>query len=110
MKKYHESISIKFVREQFRLNFPGRNPPAKSTIQHNVQKHARDGTTLYVNKGRSGRSRTVRTPQNIGMVRQARNMKAKYTWVKKVILLPNYKTRITMASVQDSNFARIEGS
>jgi len=68
VKKYHETRSFRAVQERFRVAFPGRNPPAKSTIQHNVAKYDRDGTSLNVNKGRSGRRRTVRTPPNIQRV------------------------------------------
>jgi hypothetical protein len=68
VKKYHETGSYRAVQEQFRLAFPGRNPPAKRTIQQNVRKYNLEGTSLNLNKGRSGRRRTERTDQNIQTV------------------------------------------
>lgn len=69
VKKYYETKSYQSVQEAFRQAFPDRNPPAKSTIQHNLRKYEEDGTSLNVNKGRSGRRRTVRTPESIERVR-----------------------------------------
>ena len=69
VKKYHETKSYRTVQDEFRLTFPGRNPPAKSTIQHNVQKYDVNGTSLNLHKGRSGRRKTVRTNNNIQRVR-----------------------------------------
>ena len=54
----------------FRVAFPDRNPPSKSTIQYNVRKYQQDGTSLNVNKERSGRRREARTPENIERVRE----------------------------------------
>ena len=73
VKKYYETRSYVDVQNAFRQAFPNRNPPAKSTIQHNIRKYETDGTSLNVNKGRSGRRRTVRTAENIEMARQALN-------------------------------------
>ena len=68
VKKYHEIRSYRAVQEQFRQAFPGRNPSTKSTIQSNVRKYDDEGTSLNLNKGRSGRRRPARTDQNIQRV------------------------------------------
>ena len=68
VKKYHEIRSYRAVQEQFRQAFPCRNPPTKSTIQSNVRKYDDEGTSLNMNKGRSGRRRAARTDQNIQRV------------------------------------------
>jgi len=67
---YLERRSFVAVREAFRERFPDRNLPAKSTIQRNVEKYLREGTSLNLNKGRSGRIRTTRTQENINQVRE----------------------------------------
>ena len=68
--KYHETKSFKVTREAFREAFPDRNPPAKSVIWYNVNKYGTEGTSHNLNKGRSGRPRTVRTRDNIDAVQQ----------------------------------------
>lgn len=67
--KYHETKSPNAVIAAFRERFPERNPPTKRTIQTNVSKYAREGTSLNLNKNRSGRRRTVRTAENVERVR-----------------------------------------
>ena len=69
VKKFHEFKSYVAVIEAFRQQFPGRNPPSKSTIQRNVRKYDDNGTSHNLNKDRSGRRKTVRTQQNIQQVR-----------------------------------------
>ena len=49
--KYLETKSIKSVQDQFRQRFPNRNAPAKRTIQQNVLKYKRHGTSLNRNGG-----------------------------------------------------------
>ena len=53
VKQYHETKSYTAVRESFRQKFPGKNPPAKRTIQKNVEKYDRYGTSLNLKKGHS---------------------------------------------------------
>lgn len=70
VKTFHETKSYVAVREAFGRRFPGRNPPAKRTIQKNVEKYDGNGTSLNLNKGRSGRRRTTRNQLNVDQVRQ----------------------------------------
>ena len=71
--KYHETKSYNEVREAFARRFPNRNAPPKKTIYKNVLKYQQNGTSLNLNKGRSGRRVSVRTPDNIQLVRDALN-------------------------------------
>ena len=71
VKKFHETKSYLATQEAFRVAFPNRNPPAKSTIQHNLVKYDRDRTSLNLNKGRSEQRRKVRAQQNIDRLRTA---------------------------------------
>lgn len=71
--KYHETKSYNEVREAFARRFPNRNAPSKKTIYKNVLKYQQNGTSLNLNKGRSGRRVTARTPENIQLVRDALN-------------------------------------
>ena len=70
VQKYIDLKSYNEVREAFRRRFPGRNPPAKRTIQKNVEKFHVHGTSLNLNKGNSGRRRTTRSKMNVNQVRQ----------------------------------------
>ncbi|CAH1799690.1 unnamed protein product [Owenia fusiformis] len=67
VSKWLRSGSLQQVADQFRERFPDRNVPAKSTILKNIKKYQREGTSLNVNKGRSGR-RTARSDENIRIV------------------------------------------
>ena len=66
-------IVLNFTQTQsstaVQASFPGRNPPAPSTILRNVQKYLNAGTSLNLNKGNSGRRRSIRTAENIEDVR-----------------------------------------
>ena len=62
--KYHETKSYEAVRAAFQERYPDRIVLSKRTIQQNVAKYQREGTSLNLNKGRSGRMRTVRTQEN----------------------------------------------
>ena len=57
------------MRNAFQATFPDHNPPAPSTILENVRKYQNAGTSLNLNKGNSGRRRTIRTAENIDAVR-----------------------------------------
>ena len=70
VKNYFETKSYDYVIHAFQNRFPNRNTPSISTIYRNVQKYSNEGTSLNLNKGRSGRRRTVRTQENIDRVRQ----------------------------------------
>ena len=70
-KSYSETKSYNQVQTKFRTLFPERLPPNKTTIRKNVNKCERDGTSLNMNKGRSGRRITTRTQEYIAAVRQA---------------------------------------
>ncbi|KAF2366538.1 Protein of unknown function DUF4817 [Trinorchestia longiramus] len=66
-----DSNSIQHVQELFQECFPERNSPSKVTIWKNVRKYKTEGTSLNLNKGRSGRKSTERVPKNVEIVRQA---------------------------------------
>ena len=66
---YTLTQSTTAVRNAFQERFPDRNPPAPSTILENVRKYLNAGTSLNLNKGNSGRRRTIRTAENIDDVR-----------------------------------------
>ena len=68
---YFETKSYNAVREAFVQRFPGRNAPCKNTVYKNIQKYKENGTSLNLNKSRSGRRRSVRTAENIGLMRNA---------------------------------------
>ena len=61
---YTQTQSIAAVQNAFRVTFPGRNPPAKSTVLRNVRKYLITGTSLNRNKGNSGRRRDVIARRN----------------------------------------------
>ena len=57
------------VKEVFRRRFPEKDSPTNKTILKNVKKYKKEGTSLNINKGRSGRRRTVRTKEAIEVFR-----------------------------------------
>ena len=69
VKNYLQTQSSTAVQNVFQARFPGRNPPAPSTILRNVNKYLNAGTSLNLNKGNSGRRRSIRTAENIEAVR-----------------------------------------
>ncbi len=69
VKTFFETRSVAAVQLAFRDRFPERDPPAKKTIWQNVKKYRENGTSLNLNKGRSGRPRTGRSEDNIAAVR-----------------------------------------
>ena len=70
-KSYYEMKSYTQIQTEFRILFPERLPPNKTTSQKIVKKYERDGTSLNMNKGRSGRRVTTRTQENTEMVQKA---------------------------------------
>ena len=70
-KSYYEMKSYTQIQTEFRILFPERLPPNKTTSQKIVKKYERDGTSLNMNKGRSGRRVTTRTQENTETVQKA---------------------------------------
>ncbi|KAF2368781.1 Protein of unknown function DUF4817 [Trinorchestia longiramus] len=66
---YVQTGSIKQVQHLFAECFPDRRSPSKSVIQNNARKYQTKDTCLNLNKGCSGRRKTVRTEENTEMVR-----------------------------------------
>ena len=66
---YTQTQSSTTVQNAFQARCPGHNPPAPSTILRNIQKYLNAGTSLNLNKGNSGRRRSIRTAENIEAVR-----------------------------------------
>ena len=54
----------------FSEDFPEKSVPNKTTIWKNVEKYREEGTSLNLNRGRSGRRRTAISEENIKNVRQ----------------------------------------
>ena len=69
--KYTETRSITETKRQFTLLHPNRPAPSKGTILRNFRKLQDHGTCTNLNKGHSGRPRSVRTPANIAIVQQS---------------------------------------
>ena len=63
---YFQTEKYTEVRRLFQERYPESPPPNKTTIWKNV-----DATSLNMNKGRSGRKRTVRCQENIDIVQEA---------------------------------------
>ena len=61
--------SIKGVQQLFSERFPEQESTSKNTIWQNVKKYQQAGTSLNLNKGRSGRKKTARSEENIESVR-----------------------------------------
>ena len=70
VKLYYKTKSYNQVQTKFRTLLPERLPPDKTTIRKNVKKYGRDGTSLKINKGRSGNRMTTRTQENFEVVWQ----------------------------------------
>ena len=66
---WFESKSLSQVAQDFSEKFPERNVPNKTTIWKNVRKYREEGTSLNLNRGRSGRKKTARSDANIAAVR-----------------------------------------
>ncbi|KAF2349295.1 Protein of unknown function DUF4817 [Trinorchestia longiramus] len=90
-----DSNSIQHVQELFQELFPERNSPSKVTIWKNVRKYKTEGTSLNLNKGRSGRKSTERAPENVKIVHQA------------LLANPNISSRKNELGKSKSTFNRI---
>ena len=64
------SKSYQIVSQEFTEKFPERNVPNTTTIWKYVEKYREEGTSLILNRGRSGRRRTAKSEENIANVRQ----------------------------------------
>ena len=64
-KSYYETKNYIQIQTQFSILFPERLPPNKTTSQKIVKKYERDGTSLNMNKGRSGKRVTTRTQETV---------------------------------------------
>ncbi|KAF2354742.1 Protein of unknown function DUF4817 [Trinorchestia longiramus] len=90
-----DSISIHHVQKLFQEHFPERNSPSKVTIWKNVRKYKTEGTSLNLNKGRSGRKSTERAPENVEIVHQA------------LLAIPDISSRKNGLGKSKSTFNRI---
>lgn len=68
---YIKSGSFAEVKREFQKRFPGRQPPASSTIHRNYNKYMMHGNCINRYKSNSGRKRAARTAENIAKVRKA---------------------------------------
>ena len=59
---------FKNVHQLFEQRFRDRASPSKVTIRKNVKKYKTEGSSLNLNKDRSGHRRTERTQENINLL------------------------------------------
>ncbi|KAF2348840.1 Protein of unknown function DUF4817 [Trinorchestia longiramus] len=71
VEKYFQAKSFQQVIQSFQEHFPERQSPTKMTIRRNVTRYRTEGTSLNLNKGRSGRKRTGRSEENARIVQGA---------------------------------------
>ncbi|KAF2345926.1 Protein of unknown function DUF4817 [Trinorchestia longiramus] len=71
VKKYFQTKSFQQVIQSFQEHFPERQSSTKMTIWRNVTRYRTEGTSLNLNKGRSGRKRTGRSEENVRIVQGA---------------------------------------
>ncbi|KAF2347968.1 Protein of unknown function DUF4817 [Trinorchestia longiramus] len=71
VEKYFQAKSFQQVIQSFQEHFPERQSPTKMTIWRNVTRYRTEGTSLNLNKGRSGRKRTGRSEENVRIVQRA---------------------------------------
>ncbi|KAF2366106.1 Protein of unknown function DUF4817 [Trinorchestia longiramus] len=71
VEKYFQAKSFQQVIQSFQEHFPERQSPTKMTIWRNVTRYRTEGTSLNLNKGRSGRKRTGRSEENVRIVKGA---------------------------------------
>lgn len=95
VEKYLVTKSFQQVSQSFEERFPERPSPTKMTIWRNVAKYRTEGTSLNLNKRRSGRKRTGRTEENIQRVHQA------------LTETPHISARKSGLDISKSTFSRI---
>ncbi|KAF2346850.1 Protein of unknown function DUF4817 [Trinorchestia longiramus] len=71
IEKYFQAKSFQQVIQSFQKHFPERQSPTKMTIWRNVTRYRTEGTSLNLNKGRSGRKRTGQSEENVRIVQGA---------------------------------------
>ncbi|KAF2348469.1 Protein of unknown function DUF4817 [Trinorchestia longiramus] len=71
VEKYFQAKSFQLVILSFQKHFPKRQSPTKMTIWRNVTRYRTEGTSLNLNKGRTGRKRTGRSEENVRIVQGA---------------------------------------
>ena len=69
--EYARTNNVCQVLRQWPVRWHGIPAPSKPTIKATFEKFMREGTCHNLNKGRSGRLRTVRMEENIEVVRQS---------------------------------------
>ncbi len=67
---YNTNKCIHRVREEFKIMFPERALPTRLTIRRTIRKFNTKATLLNLNKGNSGRLKTIRNEENIERIRQ----------------------------------------
>ena len=71
VKSYYETKSYNQVQTKFRTLFPECLLTNKAKIRKSIKKYKRDGTSLNMNKGKSGRRITTKTQGSTETVGQA---------------------------------------
>ena len=69
--EYARTNNVREVIRRWPVRWHGVPVPSKVIIKATFEKFVREGTCHILNKGRSGRLRTVRTQENINVVRQS---------------------------------------
>ena len=69
---YLKTRKFKKVQQLFERRFRDRVLPTKMTIWKNVKKYRTEGSSLNVNKDRSGGRRTDHTQENINLIQEMR--------------------------------------
>ncbi|KAF2348566.1 Protein of unknown function DUF4817 [Trinorchestia longiramus] len=71
VEKYFQAKSFQQVMQSFQEHFPERQSPTKMTIWRNVTRYRTKGTSLNLNKSRSGLKKTGRSEENVRIVQGA---------------------------------------
>ncbi|KAF2361513.1 Protein of unknown function DUF4817 [Trinorchestia longiramus] len=71
VEKYFQAKCFQQVIQSFQEHVPERQSPTKMTIWRNVTRCGTEGTSLNLNKGRSGRKRTGRSEENVRIIQGA---------------------------------------
>ena len=101
VKTWISTGSIKQVQGLFAPSFPDRISPSKNAIWKNVRKYQQEGTSLNLNKGRSGRRKTARTEENIENVQTLLLQNAKASIRRNELpLLRSSFNRITLRDIK----------
>ncbi|KAF2364965.1 Protein of unknown function DUF4817 [Trinorchestia longiramus] len=71
VETYFQAKSFQQVIQSFQEHIPERQSPTEMTVWRNVTAYRTEGTSLNLNKGRSGRKRTGRSEENVRIVQEA---------------------------------------